>query len=69
MTYSLRGIPDKLWDDIKRNAEMSGIPIRKYILLVLERNNVQFKIADPVPEDVSESRRKRKLERSYRTSE
>ena len=69
MTYSLRGIPDKLWDDIKRNAEMSGIPIRKYILLVLEKNNVQFKIADPVPEAVSESRRKRKLERSYRTSE
>jgi hypothetical protein len=69
MTYTIRGIPDRLWDDIKRNAAMSGIPIRKYILFVLESNNVKFKIVDPAPEANSEHSRKRKLESSDETSE
>jgi len=69
MTYTLRGIPDEVWKQIKLNAEMSGINVRQYILIVLERSNVRFKIVDPTPEHVSESRRKRKLEKSYRTSE
>jgi hypothetical protein len=47
MTYTLRNIPDTLWKQIKLNAEMSGLPIRTYILLALERNNVKFKIVEP----------------------
>ena len=46
MTYTLRDIPDAMWRQIKLNAEMSGLTIRKYILLALEHNNVKFKILD-----------------------
>jgi hypothetical protein len=44
MTYTLRDIPNDLWKQIQLNAEASGLSIRTYILLALERNNVQFKI-------------------------
>ena len=44
MTYTLRGIPDKLWYQIQENARMSGITVAKYILLTLEHHNVQFNI-------------------------
>jgi hypothetical protein len=53
MTYTLRNIPDVVWRQIKLNAEMSGLPIRTYILLVLERSNVKFKISDPIHADVA----------------
>jgi hypothetical protein len=69
VTYTLRGIPDKLWDEIKRNAEMSGIPVRKYILLVLERSNVKFKIVEPHPETDGLDSSKSKLGGRYKTSE
>ena len=69
MTYTLRGIPDEIWAQIKLNAEVSGIPVRKYILLVLERSNVKFKIVEPVSESSDISRRTNKLGGRYKTSE
>jgi hypothetical protein len=53
VTYTLRDIPNDLWKQISLNAEMSGLSIRKYILLALERNNVKFKIPPENHADVA----------------